>query len=266
MKKINIMFFLILAIAFLACKQETAVSEKEEEKTVTGAKETEEFKKKIEAGVTKELTKRENAATLAELKNEISKYKKEIDDAKAGYEATTSGSKKAITIPAEVTDVTSSDLEMIYSGLGYDNNTIGKLHDSIVALNISSGKTDEIKFANGVLKLLKSIGKDTKNVLEVYLGDTGSLSKIENDKAKMESAKIKVKEFIDARKTLITALRAQIGAAETAKSNPSNLKTELEKISDTTPNVSSSSAKGYYWSKYNKEVKAKAVEIGDLVK
>ncbi|AYE36807.1 hypothetical protein DB313_04730 (plasmid) [Borrelia turcica IST7] len=301
MKKINIIFFLILAMAVMACKQDTD-GETPEQKTAREQKEAEQLEKmkelvkdqvaeatkpkpetdeekaKREEAETKafqervgnELTRRENEVALNALKKERDDYKTKLSTTKKTYDGTASGQKKAITIPEHVTAVKETDLDSIYSGLGYDNSTIGKLQEVITTLGITSSnqsaKAEEIKFASGALELLKSLGEDTNKVLNEYLGDAG-LEKIKNDKKQIEKAKTALKAFTDSRDSLITAINNQIGTAQGNKGTLDTMKTDLEKISDNpSTDVTTSGQKGYYWTTYKKSIQAKAKEIADLVK
>nr|WKT13965.1 hypothetical protein LKV13_04960 [Borrelia sp. BU AG58] len=270
MKKIGIMFFLILAVALVSCNQESGAKEKEETPNTGGsdkpepkAKTPEQLKKEAEAKKLAEETK----AALTSLQKARDEYSKEISDAKTAFDTNTSTQKK-VEIPADVKNknvVKEKDLPNVYASLGYENALIDKLNESIKALSINSGKNDEITVVVDALKMLADLSVTTDKILGVHLSND-KLEKI-NDKATLAKAKEELGKFIELRKEFIASVKKSIEEAYKEKNTSDNVKRELKKIGDTTAPESSAVAgdTGYA------NARAKAIEdsekaLKDLVK
>ncbi|WKC58680.1 hypothetical protein [Borrelia sp. P9F1] len=270
MKKFSIMFFLVLVVALVACKQEEpgnggAGAGDQPQADGSGGKElTPEqiaaAKKEKDAAEAEKLA-REKALTA--LKDELTKYKKTMADAKKAFDAKTG--KNEVTVPSGLTGVTAADKEKIQSSLGYNDDTHKELNDTITALNLTSGGKDaEKKTVSDVLKMLVDLDDATKKILDEHL-KAENLAKIENDKTKIEKADKELKAFIASRDAFIASAQKTIKAAEAAKATAANAKRELDKIADKTKNTAKADETGYYHVTV-KAIEKNATALEDLVK
>ncbi|AYE36808.1 hypothetical protein DB313_04735 (plasmid) [Borrelia turcica IST7] len=296
MKKINIMFFLVLSVAIVACNPDSKSGSDDSKKTPTGTEQT----GAGQTGATKTGTP-ETAGTgtpatggtgagvtpppastgtgtegtpqtppapqvspFEALKAKRDAYKKELSDRKTAFDGLTSLNK--VDIPTQVTTVKpTEDQPKIHASLGYNSDLNKKLDDSIKALKLGDGtKVDEIKVVDDMFIILVSLDEITNKLVDTHLSDE-NLEKIKSDSQKISSATTALQAFIDKRKTLMDELKKQIEKAAVKKSNTADLKTELEKIGKTTANVTTPGEAGYYFTTVE-ALKAKVEEIENLFK
>ncbi|UGQ17972.1 hypothetical protein [Borrelia sp. RT1S] len=227
MKKISIVLLLIVAVVLVSCNLETKAG---------GGQKT-----------PKELAEEANQLAIETekafkaLKTERDTYNKELKDAKTAYDALTS--KSEVSIPTQVKKV--QDKDKIHASLGYDNGLIKKLDESIKALQLGSGdKHTEIGWVSSLLSMLTGLENVTRKILDDLLSDA-NLKKIENDKAKIETATAELSEFIDSRNKFIKSAKKTIEAAYTNKDTHETLKDELRKIAYILDGVTTPGEAGY---------------------
>ncbi|UGQ16809.1 hypothetical protein [Borrelia sp. RT5S] len=275
MKKFSIMFFLILVVALFACKQEeagekaegTATTKTPQELADEAKKAEEEKKKKDEEAAAKKA--REDALTA--LKDKIAEINKKMTGEKAAHDTLGTTGQKKVEIPTGVTEirVKDTDLPKVYASLNYDQDLIDKLNTAIKVLDIKStnksSKTTEIETVNKVLETLIGIDDTTTKILGTHLKDD-KLPKIENDKAKIETATKELKEFIDSRDKFIKSAEAIIKDAS-SKTSSSDVKTALNKITGAASGTTDpKTGEAGYGAAMVKAIEANATALENLVK
>ncbi|UGQ17968.1 hypothetical protein [Borrelia sp. RT1S] len=247
MKKINIMLFLVLAIALVACnlgktgKKETApkqtqlgtdgatlADKKAGEEKVGG--EDEEDNVADNANSVEETEEAKANAAVNKLKTEGANYKKGMDDAKTEFEALDSSKQNKVSIPLHVTGLrTRRDQPKIHASLGYDNETIKNLNTAIKTLQLRDGKTEEIEIVEGVLKMLIHFDNSINEVFDEFSKEnTFNLIKSENV---LDEANAGLKEAIRMRDEFTSNAKEIIKTAA-SKKNPEDVKAELKKVID----------------------------------
>ncbi|UGQ17974.2 complement regulator-acquiring protein [Borrelia sp. RT1S] len=269
-KKISIMFLLVLALSFVSCSQaETGDGKQqtEDKKTVeagstsprqTGA--SQEVSDEEMADEEKQARAEQLAAATTEafkiLKDKRDEYSSKINTAKAAYDALGTAplrTQDKVEIPGGITDFTKAkDQPKFHASLGYDNKTIENLNKSIDGLS-HDGKIDDLgrkTTVNGIFNLLVSLEDATKKILDTHLSDE-NLKKIENNKDKIEKATAELKEFITSRDDFIAGIKKSIEASVDQKATSDDAKAELDKIIAKTSSTSSTKAgdAGYLHSK-----------------
>ncbi|WKC58683.1 hypothetical protein [Borrelia sp. P9F1] len=245
MKNINIMFFLVLVLALVACGQETqgdSVTPGSGNPGQAGASEEESYEgiTDEERKVATERLRTETAKAFKALKKTRDDYSNEINIAMKAYDAIEATTKHVIAHRVEIPALTGftreKDSAKIYASLGYDGDLINKLNDSIISLRSSDGNIHarEIKIAAGIFRMLVELDDATNKILDTHLKDD-NLAKIEKNKAKIDTATKELNAFIASRKEFIASIEKSIEAARSNEiRTPDEAKAELNKLIATT--------------------------------
>ncbi|UGQ16805.1 hypothetical protein [Borrelia sp. RT5S] len=270
MKKISIMFLLVLALSFVSCSQAETGDGKQQtsdKKTVeagstsprqTGA--SQEVSDEEMADEEKQARAEQLAAATTEafkiLKDKRDEYSSKINTAKAAYDALGTAplrTQDKVEIPGGITDFTKAkDQPKFHASLGYDNKTIENLNKSIDGLS-NGGRIDNPerkKTVAGIFSLLVALEDATTKILDDLLKND-NLAKIKNDKDKIEKATAELKSFITSRDDFIKGIQRSIEEALSKTKSSAEAKAELDKIIAKTSATSSTTAgeAGYLHSK-----------------
>nr|WKT13964.1 hypothetical protein LKV13_04955 [Borrelia sp. BU AG58] len=256
MKKINIIFYLILAVLLASCDLlKMGGQSRDGNKTGAGGKTTLGTGQTL-GGKTEKEAQAETATpeeiALTVIKGKRDDYKKRVDGLKAAFDALGATAKQEVRIPAEVTGFEDTDRDKIHSSLDYDNETIKNLNESINALKLSeNGTGGKIDTVTGVLALLDTLGIMTNKILNERLKDE-NLEKIKNDKTKLEKAEEGLDEFIAARDGFINKVKEIVATAVSKKNGADAVAEELDNINRAY--IEQPNAYGYHqrvtWSAY----------------
>ncbi|UGQ16808.1 hypothetical protein [Borrelia sp. RT5S] len=272
MKKFSIMFFLVLVVALFACKQEEAGEGQSGTGSGAGAggaaggqSQSDEAGKQTPGQRDDARLAEETKTALTALKTKRDDYSTELKGLKTTYDALKP--KNEVSIPSELKILTTRRHQpKIHASLGYDNELIKKLDESIKGLKISNATTHakQIKTASAVLQVLVDLDDAIKKILDTYLKGA-NLTKIENDKDKIEKATAELNKFIASRKEFIESIQKTIEKAHTNRSDETNLKAELDKIADKTKTTANADESGYYHVTVE-AIKKNVEALSDLVK
>ncbi|WKC58682.1 hypothetical protein [Borrelia sp. P9F1] len=248
MKKINIMFFLVLVMTLVACDQEmqivgrilpgtkpgqTGASEEVSDQEVSYEGMTDEERK-----VATERLRTETAKAFKALKKTRDDYSNKIDKAMKSYYAIIAETKHVIAyrveIPAEVKGFTKEkDSAKFYASLGYDRELIEKLNDLIRGLTFNGHvSAEDIQIVTGILKMLVELDDANNKILDEHLNDE-NLAKIEKNKTKIDTATKELNAFIASRDAFIAGIKNSIEVVHACVSNAEAM-VELNKLIATT--------------------------------
>nr|WKT13963.1 hypothetical protein LKV13_04950 [Borrelia sp. BU AG58] len=266
MKKINVMFYLILAVLLASCDLFKMGSGQSRNGNKTGAGTGSVVNQvgggaQAQPGVATSGSERSAAAVFANLKGIRDSNKKDIADAKREFDALAawqpSGNaidaldtsrKNEIRIPPKVTGITeAADQSKIHASLGYDSKTNYNLNKVITALY----SAPEINMVSDLLKMLVDLDEVTNKILNELLKDE-NLEKIKNDKTKLEKAEEGLGRFIVSRRLFIRKVQKAIQEAKDnsnisdAAENFLKLKEKLKKITAKDTSSPMTGDAGYY--------------------
>ncbi|UGQ17970.1 hypothetical protein [Borrelia sp. RT1S] len=221
MKKINIIFPLILVATLVSCKLGGfgigVVTSKGKVDVANQAATADEAEKE---------------AILKELKTKRDGYKKEIADLKAKFEK--EASRNEVTIPEVLKKELEKYKDQIHASLGYDNETHKNLNEAIKALKLDTTtngnkKEEELKIVYYVLGMLITLDEATTRILDKMLSDE-MLEKIKNDKDALEGSVAELGKFIGSRDAFIRITQKAAKAAATAAAGAAENKADLTKV------------------------------------
>ncbi|UGQ17973.1 hypothetical protein [Borrelia sp. RT1S] len=279
MKKVSIMFPLVLALSFVSCSQaETGDGKQqtEDKKTIglnprqTGASQEvsdEEMTEEEKKARAKQLAV-ETAEAFKVLKDKRDEYEKKMTDAKKTYEEQDASLRDGLRLPNEVKKFT-ADEDKIYASLGYDNETIENLDKLIGFLQLgdsTQSKTVEKKMVSDILTSLVSLEDTTKKIMDDHLKED-NLRKIENNKVKIDTANKELDGFIASRTAFVEDIKKTIKEAKkkSESSSEAEVKVELKKIADTEPATDKPDEAGYFHTKLE-ATKKNAIALDNLMK
>ncbi|UGQ16810.1 hypothetical protein [Borrelia sp. RT5S] len=220
MKKINIIFPLILVATLVSCKLGGfgigVVTSKGKVDDANQAATADEAEKE---------------AILKELKFKRDSYKKEIADLKAKFEK--EASRNEVTIPEVLKKELGKYKDQIHASLGYSNVTNQNLNDAIKVLNLNTTngkqKEEELKIVYYVLGMLITLDEATTRILDKMLSDE-MIEKMKKDKDALEGSVAELGKFIGSRDAFIRITQKAAKAAATAAAGAAENKADLTKV------------------------------------
>nr|WKT13940.1 hypothetical protein LKV13_04825 [Borrelia sp. BU AG58] len=216
MKRFNIILFLLFVTLTTTGAYAQIVSLAQGSAVKAGKKTPEEL----------EVEKEERTRVYSEMEKKLNELREELRDEKDELKGSFTAIENRIKgMQLGKGDSDADKLDKIYSGLGYDEDSIGRVEEILEQLSVSGSDQD---VAHKLLNLLYGIGNFTHQVINGYLGEAG-LARLKESKNMLDINDM-LNEFVILREEIIERVEDQIKAAVAKKNSKQRMLAELSKL------------------------------------